>query len=78
MKCHRLTCHVKGINFVTAFYEVGGVGLPVAFDLVTKTEFYLDPKTNKRKRKSAISKNARCRMLLRVCEIGRASCRERV
>src|SRR5438128_1034064 len=25
---------VKGINFLTAFYQVGGVGLPVAFDLV--------------------------------------------
>lgn len=58
---------VKGINFLTAFYEVGGVGLPVAFDLVTKTEHYIDPKTNKEKRKSTITKNARFRMLLRVC-----------
>jgi hypothetical protein len=29
--------NVKGINFITAFYQVGKVGLPVAFDLVTKT-----------------------------------------
>jgi hypothetical protein len=55
---------VKGINFLTAFYEVGNVGLPVAFDLVTKTEHYLDPKTQKEKRKSTITKNARFRMLL--------------
>lgn len=58
---------VKGINFLTAFYQVGTVGLPVAFDLVTKTETYLDAKTKKEKRRSAISKNARFRTLLRVC-----------
>lgn len=57
---------VKGINFLTAFYQVGEVGLPVAFDLVTKTKTYLDPKTNKEKRKSALSKNERFRMLLRI------------
>jgi len=38
----------------------------VAFDLVTKTETYPDPKTNKEKRKSAISKNERFRMLRRI------------
>jgi hypothetical protein len=57
---------VKGINFLTAFYQVGLVGLPVAFDLVSKTERYLDAKTGKAKRRSTISKNARYRMLLRV------------
>jgi hypothetical protein len=57
---------VKGINFLTALYHASDVSLPVAFDLVTKTEQYLDPKTNKSKRKSAITKNERFRMLLRV------------
>lgn len=57
---------VKGIQFLTAFYQVGTVGLPVAFDLVTKTETYLDPKTGKEKRRSTISKNERFRMLLRI------------
>jgi hypothetical protein len=57
---------VKGINFLTALYHASAVSLPIAFDLVTKTEQYLDPKTNKRKRKSAITKNDRFRMLLRV------------
>jgi hypothetical protein len=57
---------VKGINFLTAFYQVGAVGLPTAFDLVTKTEIYLDPKTGKQKRRSTISKNERFRMLLRI------------
>lgn len=58
---------VKGINLLTAFYQVGRVGIPVAFDLVTKTETYREPKTGKEKRRSALSKNARFRTLLQVC-----------
>jgi len=57
---------VKGINFLTALYHASEVSLPVAFDLVTKTEQYLDAKTNRSKRKSAITKNERYRLLLRV------------
>ena len=57
---------VKGINFLTALYHASEVSLPVAFDLVTKTEQYTDPKTKKSKRKSSITKNERFRMLLRV------------
>lgn len=58
---------VKGINFLTALYHVEDVALPVAFDLVTKTVRYADPKTGKQKRKSAATKNERYRMLLHVC-----------
>jgi DDE superfamily endonuclease len=58
---------VKGINFLTALYHVPGVSLPVAFDLVTKTETYLDPKTGQEKRRSPISKHERMRTLLRAC-----------
>ena len=59
--------HVKGINFVTAFYATETVSLPVAFDLVTKTEIYQDAKTGKPKRRSTLTKNARYRMLLQIC-----------
>ena len=59
--------NVKGINLLTAFYQVGAVGIPVAFDLVTKTETYREAKTGKEKRRSALSKNARFRTLLQVC-----------
>jgi hypothetical protein len=38
---HAKERHVKGINFLTAFYATAQVGLPVAFDLVTKTEAYI-------------------------------------
>jgi predicted house-cleaning NTP pyrophosphatase (Maf/HAM1 superfamily) len=44
---HSKDRNVKGINFLTAFYVTAQTGLPVAFDLVTKTETYLDAKTSK-------------------------------
>src|SRR5512138_1112373 len=58
---------VKGINFLTAFYQVGELGLPVAFDVVTKTETYVDVKKQTTKRRSEQTKNARYRQLLQVC-----------
>ena len=59
--------NVKGINFLTAFYVTAQAGLPVAFDLVTKTETYIDTKAGKEKRRSSVTKNERFRMLLHVC-----------
>ena len=58
---------VKGLQFLTAFYATQQLKLPLAFDLVTKTETSVDPKTGKTKRRSTISKNARARMLLHIC-----------
>jgi hypothetical protein len=63
---HSKNRQVKGINFLTALYRVGEVSLPIAFDLVTKTEAYIDPKSGNLKRRSTITKNERYRMLLRV------------
>src|SRR6201995_1779631 len=64
---HSKERYVKGINFLTAFYATEQVGLPVAFDLVTKTEAYTDTKSGKQKRRSQLTKNARYRMLLQIC-----------
>ena len=64
---HSKERHVKGINFLTAFYATETVSLPVAFDLVAKTESYTDAKTGKQKRRSPLTKNARYRMLLQLC-----------
>jgi hypothetical protein len=58
---------VKGINFLTALYCTSQLALPVGFDLVTKTELYIDAKTGKQKRRSQLTKNARFRMLLLAC-----------
>jgi hypothetical protein len=55
---------VKGINFVTSLYHAGGYSLPVGFSIVAKTEYYIDKKDGKQKRRSPISKNQIYRDLL--------------
>jgi hypothetical protein len=56
---------VKGINFLTVLYHVQAVSLPVGFSLVAKTEYYIDKKDGKQKRRSPISKNQHYQNLLR-------------
>src|SRR6476659_1647668 len=56
---------LKGINFLTALYNSQGVSVPVGFHLVAKTEKYTDPKTQKEKRRSPVSKNAVCQELIK-------------
>ncbi|HRH43593.1 MAG TPA: transposase [Pyrinomonadaceae bacterium] len=48
---------IKGINFLSCLYQTADFALPIGFDLIRKTEFYLDPKDGKEKRRSPISKN---------------------
>ena len=55
---------VKGINFVTCLYHNQGVSLPVGFELVRKTQRYIDPKNGKEKRRSDKTKNEMYRELL--------------
>ena len=56
---------LKGINFLTALYSSQGVRVPVGFHLVAKTETYTDPKTQKEKRRSPVSKNTVCQELIK-------------
>jgi Transposase DDE domain len=63
---HSFDRHVKGLEFLTAYYQVAGVSLPIAFDIVEKTVPYVDQKTGKAKRRSPITKNQRYLLLLRV------------
>jgi hypothetical protein len=56
---------VKGINFMSVLYHSRGVSLPIGFELIAKTEHYLDPKDGKEKRRSPISKNDLYQKLLR-------------
>jgi DDE superfamily endonuclease len=56
---------LKGINFLTALYSSQGVSIPVGFHLVAKTEKYIEPKTQKEKRRSPVSKNEVCRALIK-------------
>lgn len=55
---------IKGINFVSVLYHVNDVSLPVGYHLIEKTEFYIDKKTKKEKRRSPISKNKVFQQLL--------------
>jgi len=48
---------VKGINFLSCLYQTKDMALPIGFDLIRKTEIYIDPKDGKEKRRSPISKN---------------------
>jgi len=62
---------VKGINFLSAVYHVSepNVSLPVGFRLVEKTEWYVDKKDGKDKRRSPISKNEHYQALLRQAKL---------
>lgn len=62
---HSKSRSVKGINFITAMYHVGDVSLPVGYQLVEKTESYIDKKTDKEKRRSSSTKNERYQHLLK-------------
>jgi hypothetical protein len=55
---------IKGINFVTCLYHSQGLSLPVGFELVRKTQRYIDPKDGKEKRRSDKTKNEMYRDLL--------------
>jgi hypothetical protein len=55
---------VKGINFMTALYHSQGLSLPVGFTLIAKSEWYLDAKSGKQKRRSPVSKNDYYRLMV--------------
>jgi hypothetical protein len=57
---------VKGINFITTLYYAQEMTLPVAFEIVSKTEKYIDKKTGKEKRRSKTSKNEHARHMLQA------------
>jgi hypothetical protein len=59
---HSKEAHVKGINLLNFLYSTqtspgSTINLPVAFDIIEKTEKYLDPKTKLVKRRSPFTKN---------------------
>lgn len=58
--------NVKGINFLTTLYYAQEVALPVAFEIVSKTEKYIDKKTGKEKRRSKTTKNEYYRSMLQA------------
>jgi hypothetical protein len=68
---HTKGTSVKGINIVNFLYHrefdnAEDFCLPVAFNIVSKTQQYFDEKTQKDKRKSAVSKNEMVRKQLKA------------
>ena len=55
---------VKGINLISALYLSRDVSLPVAFELIKKTELVTDPKTGKDKWQSNKTKNEMARQMM--------------
>ncbi|MGI0062531.1 MAG: IS701 family transposase, partial [Nitrosotalea sp.] len=64
---HVFSRSVKGVNFLTALVEVGGMRLPCAVEFVRKDQWEMDKKTGKQKRKSSKTKNEMFREMLREC-----------
>lgn len=54
----------KGINFLTTLYHASGTSLPVGFTVVAKTDYYIDKKDGKQKRRSPVGKNDSYRAML--------------
>ncbi len=58
---------VKGVNFLTALVEVGGMRIPCGVEFVRKDLRVTDPRTGKQGRKSSVTKNELFRGMLREC-----------
>ena len=59
---------VKGLNFVSLLYQAGDLALPIAVELIEKTEAVWDAKAQKSKVKSKYTKNEYLRAMLRVAQ----------
>lgn len=64
---HSFGRSVKGVNFLTALVEVGGMKLPVGVEFVKKDTWEVDSKTGKNKRKASVTKNDLFRKMLKEC-----------
>lgn len=59
--------NVKGMNLLSTLYEVGDLRVPVAFELVKKTEWVFNKKKDRWQRKSPQTKNELYRQMLKAC-----------
>jgi len=59
---------VKGLNFLSLLYQAGELALPIAVELIEKTEAVWDAKAQKTKAKSKYTKNEYLRAMLRVAQ----------
>lgn len=64
---HTLNRSVKGVNFLSAFVETGGMRLPSAVEFVKKDKWKMDIKKGKQKRVASKTKNELFREMIREC-----------
>src|SRR5690606_14684199 len=64
---HTVGRSVKGVNFLTALLEVGGMRIPCGVEFIKKELWVTDEKTGKPKRKSSVTKNELFRSMLEEC-----------
>ena len=65
---HSLGRYVKGLNFGSLLYVAGTLSVPIAVELVEKTQVVTDAKTQKVSHKSPLTKNEMLRAMLRVAQ----------
>src|SRR5215210_5660819 len=64
---HSKARNVKGINLLSTLYQAGDLSVPVAFELVEKSEWVFNKKKSRWQRKSPLTKNEHYRQMLRAC-----------
>ena len=64
---HNKGRNVKGVNILNCFYRTSTINLPLSYDIITKTEEYVDKKSGKKKRRSAVTKNELFRNQVDIC-----------
>ena len=64
---HSLGRNVKGVNFISCLYHVGDIALPVAFQLIQKSEWTTNKKTGKERRVCPKTKNDYFREMVTCC-----------
>ncbi len=62
---------VKGVNLISALYHSDGASIPVAFEVVKKSEWVFNEKKRKWQRKSPRTKNELYRKMLSACQSNR-------
>src|SRR3954471_2208524 len=67
--------NVKGINLLSTLYEAGDLCVPVAFELVKKSEWVFNKKKDRWQRKSPRTKNELYRQMLKACTKNRIGLR---
>lgn len=63
--------NVKGINLLSTLHQVGDLSVPVAFELVEKSEWVFNEKKERWQRKSPLTKNEHYRRMLEACQKNR-------